>query len=347
VDAKRRALTGIVARLGYPGSEALLSLWDTMVDEREATWIAALPATAAGLSASTGEPVAEVRKGLEALYSRGLVVIDPEVGPDPRYLPIENAGVLMDLVLFDRRYLEYGHVFLDTWQRFYNQELVHEHDYPERDQRPFRVVPVLEQVTDQRTALPYERIVDEIRQAQRLSVEHCPCRTRERLCGNPTETCLGLNEVAEYMIAREIGREITAEEALGILEHSEALGLMHLTENSTHPRVICNCCPCCCVFLRAMTAHGKERVIASSQYVARVDAEACVQCGRCVTRCHVGAIAVEAGPARVDERHCVGCGLCVSTCPSGALSLIPLREQSGVQERPSGFGSLLARTPAS
>lgn len=345
MDNKEHAIGQIVANLGYPQSETLSSIWEVMVTEQEAIWIASLPATPAQVAASTGQCVDAVSRGLRDLYNRGLVLAEPQ-GAEVCYTGITNAGVLMDLVLFDRRYLRYGPEFLDAWRAFYNRELVHEHDYPEPASRPFRVVPVLEEVQDGRTALPHDEIVAAIQSARRISVEHCPCRTRERLCDNPTETCLGLDEVADYIIARGIGREISAAQALDILRECEELGLMHLTENSEHPRVICNCCSCCCVFLRAMSAHGKEHVVASSRYVAIVDPGLCEGCGTCEGRCHVAAITLSEGRAHVLEAQCLGCGLCVSTCPAGAVTLQLRLLPTAVPDVPSGFGLLLRTLPA-
>jgi len=61
----------------------------------------------------------------------------------------------------------------------------------------------------------------------------------------------------------------------------------------------------------------------SSSYYAEVSAEACSQCGTCVTRCQVGAVALDgpSGEAMVNTGRCIGCGLCVPTCPSEAVRL--------------------------
>jgi dihydroorotate dehydrogenase subfamily 1 len=50
------------------------------------------------------------------------------------------------------------------------------------------------------------------------------------------------------------------------------------------------------------------------------DAEACTQCGRCVTVCAYGARCLTPGGAMLlDEGLCRSCGLCVAVCPTGAL----------------------------
>ena len=348
---KRQSLQRIADHLGFPDSETLIGLWDVMVSEREAAWIAELPATARELAErlgedlggedTSGEDAGDVAEGLADLYGRGLVLRSEQPDGDTRYVAESNAGVLMDLILFDRRYLAWhGQVFLDRWRRFYNEELVHTYEHPDPDSRPFRVVPVREQVHDPRTALPYEQVAALVRDARRISLEHCPCRTREQACESPLETCLAFDQVADYMIERGVGREIDAAEALAVLGRCEEQGLVHITENADRPLVLCNCCPCCCVFLRAMTVHAKRDVIDASRYRAVVDQARCIACGLCVERCHFRAMALD-GAAQVAEERCLGCGLCATTCPAEAIRLVETQAPGFIPRQDSGFGSIV------
>jgi ferredoxin len=63
-------------------------------------------------------------------------------------------------------------------------------------------------------------------------------------------------------------------------------------------------------------------MLASSGYVASVDADLCAACGSCADFCQFAATSVEDGLARVDAAACMGCGVCVSECPQEAISLI-------------------------
>jgi heterodisulfide reductase subunit A-like polyferredoxin len=73
-----------------------------------------------------------------------------------------------------------------------------------------------------------------------------------------------------------------------------------------------------------MQAHHAKRgtpMLASSGYVAQVDADLCAACGTCVEFCQFAAISLDDGFAHIDASTCMDCGVCVSKCPQEALSL--------------------------
>lgn len=77
---------------------------------------------------------------------------------------------------------------------------------------------------------------------------------------------------------------------------------------------------------------AKQRMHAD--FRPEVTAEQCTGCGRCVTWCPVGAIAI--GPDRVatvDYELCYGCGECVASCPHGGIATQWKTEPSAIQEK--------------
>lgn len=62
-------------------------------------------------------------------------------------------------------------------------------------------------------------------------------------------------------------------------------------------------------------------MIASSGYVAVVDAELCAGYGTCADSCQFAAISLDDGFARIAAA-CMGCGLCVAHCTQEAISLV-------------------------
>ena len=99
---------------------------------------------------------------------------------------------------------------------------------------------------------------------------------------------------------------------------SEA-GLVHHTENLARPRVICNCCSCCCGAMSAH-AHGTPMVV-SSGYIAQIDTDACRGCGTCAQVCPFGAVQMFNQP-QVQADACMGCGVCTHACPAEACRLV-------------------------
>ena len=321
---KRDILRQITSGLGYTDSVNLLKILNILLSEEEAHWITALPATPRQLAEHLDGGEENIAAGLRELFMRGLVFIAEHTDQEPRYVADQSATHLMDMILYDPRYKRLGTHFVDLWRNFYNNELVHAPRSPEKIH--FRVLSVGEEIEDDRCILPHERVSEIVRQARRIAIQPCPCRVRERACDTPLETCISLDRTANYFISRQIGREIDVEDALSILRQAEELGLVHETENIDHPTIICNCCPCCCVFLRAITRYQKQHVIARSRYCAVIDREKCTLCETCLGRCHFDAIRQEENGLTVDDENCFGCGLCATTCPSKAITMLEVRK---------------------
>jgi ferredoxin len=85
---------------------------------------------------------------------------------------------------------------------------------------------------------------------------------------------------------------------------------------------ICNCCTCGCGILRGIAKARVANVIARSPYVCRVEAELCIGCGACVSRCPAEALS-EGQPVLIDADRCIGCGVCTLACPTQSLHLEP------------------------
>jgi len=188
--------------------------------------------------------------------------------------------------------------------------------------------------------LPFDDVREVIEKTGGVTVNDCVCRLERESAGSPCEfpahVCLILHdtppEPAENVVSRE--------EALEILSETEELGLVHVVSNvGSGWEFICNCCGCCCQFLRSLNDWDVERPVVFN-YIANVDEDDCTGCGTCEERCQVAAIAVEGDIAVVDEERCIGCGLCVTTCPSEAIELCRLPEAAIVAppEDPAAWG---------
>lgn len=196
----------------------------------------------------------------------------------------------------------------------------------------FKVIPIEETIETDTVLLPYQKLKQSVRDARIISVTDCICRKETKLlkssCNKeyPIENCLSFGAAAEYYIENGIGREITADEAIKIIDEADEAGLVHAGANKLHLSNICNCCPCCCASMRGITQFGLDKhKYMNAIFESIIDEDLCIACNACIDRCPVDAITMEEDFAVVDRNKCLGCGLCHRTCPEEAITL-QLRE---------------------
>jgi len=192
-----------------------------------------------------------------------------------------------------------------------------------------KVIPIEESIGKKTEMLPYHKLKENVREAAVIAVTECMCRKEARIlgeaCEHSLETCLTFGSAAEYYIESGLGRKITVEEAFNILEDADKAGLVHTGANFMRHSNICNCCPCCCAFMKGITQRGYEKhKFLNSIFEAVVEESECISCENCLDRCPVKAITVE-DVALINRDKCLGCGLCAGVCSTGAITLV-LRE---------------------
>jgi Na+-translocating ferredoxin:NAD+ oxidoreductase subunit B len=211
-----------------------------------------------------------------------------------------------------------------------------------------RTIPVHKSIDVERPVATYDRIRAVVEEAPGPFVAlKCICRAGKALDGKPCtkttrlETCLGMNHAAETVLRRKHGHELKREEVLTLLDQNEEEGLVLQPANAQKPEFVCSCCGCCCGILsmQKMLPHPVD--FWSSSFYAVVEAERCISCGKCASRCQVDAIKHK-GPKKgiqINRSRCIGCGLCVPTCAKGALRLekkehaaIPPRDEDALYE---------------
>ncbi len=185
-----------------------------------------------------------------------------------------------------------------------------------------RVVPAQGAVKSE-WILPYDDVRAMLEAAKTFRVRDCICRVQQDLLGHrkcefPVKACLMFSPVKRPTKPDDI----TKEEALAILDQTEAIGLVHTVSNVARDIFyVCNCCGCCCGILRGITEWGIEKSVAYANYYAVINSEECTGCGICIERCQVKAISEQNGIAIVTREKCIGCGLCVTGCPQEAAVL--------------------------
>lgn len=118
----------------------------------------------------------------------------------------------------------------------------------------------------------YDQVKSYIERYDPLAVSTCYCRHEAKLineddhCGKPDEVYMQFGWGAQFVIDREIGRKITKEEAMEILNQSEEAGLVHATLNRQEIEFLCNYCPCHCVILKTALAQPKPGIALNSGF---------------------------------------------------------------------------------
>lgn len=191
---------------------------------------------------------------------------------------------------------------------------------------PMRTVPVNKSISYLWQVKPYEDLREIVKTRDQISVANCVCRVQQGLldkgCGKPLEACIQFGSHAQYYVDKGMGRFITQEEALNILDRCEVAGLVPQPFISQDAGGICNCCGDCCGILRSIKLSPKPAEKVLTNYYAQINSSACSACETCLDRCQMEAIKMgDDEVAHVDRDRCIGCGLCVTTCPSEAISL--------------------------
>jgi len=198
---------------------------------------------------------------------------------------------------------------------------------------PLRSIPVKAPVKTSQPIAPYEDIKEIIKNQDRIALADCACSVHQGLlgssCNRPLEVCLFLGFYAEYYVDQGMARWITKEEAMGVLDQAEEAGLVHQPANTLDPGAICNCCPDCCLQLRALKTLPNPAAFVTSNYFSQVEPDLCNGCEICVDRCPMDAISMEDSQvATINLGRCIGCGLCINSCPTEALMLVSKPEEA-------------------
>jgi Na+-translocating ferredoxin:NAD+ oxidoreductase subunit B len=291
--------------------------------------LSVLPEGPESVAHRAGSSVAETAHRLEAMSRKGLIYRHADKGAGFRYSANQYV--------------------IGIWEYQVNRlepELVRDMDEymetlmiegPWKATPQLRTVPIMQVIPVRREILAHEAAGEMLAAHERFLIAPCICRRERTLmgdgCGKLLDACLVMGGAVEYYEQNGIGRVIDREEALAILKLADEEGLVLQPSNAKRIANICMCCGCCCGVLRTIKKHPRPAEFVSSPFRAALDEGACADCGTCLTRCPMGALARDGrGRVRLDPLRCIGCGLCVSTCAGGSLALVrkPDAEQRDV-----------------
>ncbi|BBF44884.1 formate dehydrogenase-O, major subunit [Lachnospiraceae bacterium KM106-2] len=161
------------------------------------------------------------------------------------------------------------------------------------------VIPVEEAIEMENESIDLEHISHWLDKYEgKYAKSPCSCR-RARLsfdegcADDPEGWCIAMGDMADYVVeSQKGGQYITKEEALEIFKKAEDNGFVHqITNIDGKDKIfaICNCNVNVCYALRTSQLFNTPN-LSRSAYVAKVEKDKCVACGKCVETCPAGAV---------------------------------------------------------
>ncbi len=161
------------------------------------------------------------------------------------------------------------------------------------------VIPVEKAIEMENQSVDIEHISHWLKKYDgKYAASPCSCRLSRKTYGegcadDPADWCIAVGDMADYVVeTQKGGRYVTYDEVLEILKRAEDNGFVHQITNIDGENkifAICNCNVNVCYALRTSQLFNTPNM-SRSAYVARVEPQDCVACGRCVEYCPAGAV---------------------------------------------------------
>ena len=325
---------------GAPASDTLYKILEVLFDEKEAELVAQLPIKAFSIEKAAkiwGMKPIEAEKILDKLASRAILLDIEHDGKRTFMLPPPMAGFLEFSMMRTR-----GDVDQKLLAELYYQYLNVEEDFIKdlfysAETKLGRVYVQEKVLTNDNSVevLDYERASHIIKTASDIGISMCYCRHKMhhmgKACDSPMDICMTFNTTASSLIKHGHAKKVDVSECLELLDLAYESNLVQCGENVRKGvNFICNCCGCCCEAMLAAKKFGVMHPVETTNFIAEVNKDTCVNCGKCIKKCPVGAIKkvvinkgtpMEKTVAEVDKDLCLGCGVCVRNCFNNSLML--------------------------
>lgn len=325
---------------GAPSSDTLYKILEILFDKKEAELVAQLPIkpfSAEKAAKIWGMKIGEATKVLDKLSSKAILLDVEHDGKRTFIMPPPMAGFIEFSMMRTR-----GDIDQKLLAELYYQYLNVEEDFIKElfysTETKLGRVYVQEAVLSNDSSveiLDYERASHIIKTASHIGISTCYCRHKMhhvgKGCDAPMDICMTFNNTAASLIKYEHARQVDASECLELLEVAYENNLVQCGENVRKGvNFICNCCSCCCEAMVAAKKFGVMHPVETTNFIAEVNKDTCVNCGKCIKKCPVGAIKsvvinkgtpMEKTIAEVDKNLCLGCGVCVRNCFNNSLLL--------------------------
>lgn len=179
------------------------------------------------------------------------------------------------------------------------------------------VIPVEKAIPTDSKSVSIEHLSHWLKKYDYFSIGVCSCRRSQTVRGEGSGEiadywCIGVGDCGRY--CDETGKDgytATYEQVMEVLQRAEDEGFVHqITNIDGEDKIfaICNCAPGVCYALRTSQLYNTPN-LSRSAYIAHVDKEKCVACGKCVEVCPAGAaklgqkLCTKAGPVKYPKQE--------------------------------------------
>lgn len=328
--------------LRAPWNDKLRAVLEELYTREEAEVVVKMPyglSTIEQLEKSTGYEKSQLQRIIDALAMKGLV-IDIWINEAYHYLPSPLIVGIFEFTMMrmgpdtnSKEWAKLLHDYMEGDDTFLAGNLAKGEKFAFMRALPHESAIAPSEYFE---VLDYEKASALIAEADRFAIGLCSCRHEkmhlgEKQCDVPLESCTQFGYAADFMIRRNLAREVSRAEMEDHFTKSKERGLVLAADNvRKNMRFVCHCCKCCCGPMLAIREHGYPNALVTSNFIAGIKEDACVGCGLCAKACPINAISMVAlekpesrkkQDARVDTSICVGCGVCALKCPTKACLL--------------------------
>ena len=264
----------MIERMNKNGSkhaqtQSLVNFLKALYNEDQAALIGDYPFgaySAKALSDKLDRDEDELKKMLEQMSADGLIFEAKDENGEPEYSVLAFEPGLIELQYLkgkdDERTRKFAKLFeqVNEEETALMEELLKQ---PEEAKKVMskpggRLIAIEEYVSSDKEVASWERVSGIVENETSYAVGECGCKHIAKLKGEPCKSgapskcCIWFGKVADYLVERAYATRYTKESLYKLLKECEDAGLVHSVANRlTSNIVLCNCCKCCCIYLKA------------------------------------------------------------------------------------------------
>ncbi len=262
----------------------------------------------------------DIETALDRMVSKGAI----NGGKNPKTGEKYFSNALLAVGIFEYQVGRLTKDFVEDFEQYLDEAFKYE--FTKTSTPQLRTIPIEQSIKVEHFVQSYDHVIHLIESRNLISVSNCVCRESKKIlgkgCSHIMETCFQFGGAARHYIDHGLGRQISKDEALRIIEQSQKEGLVLQPGNSKKPFAICCCCSCCCEVLITAKKFPKPAQFFATNHLSGVDAEIYTGCEACIEICPMEAMDMVDGISHVNPERCIGCGVCVPSCSVDAITLI-------------------------